>query len=101
MADTDVVRGEEAALKKAQWRKLSESIQRDWHRTGYQPHAHLQTMTHEGDTVLLQRMAQQERTRRPDGRMPEGVSWYMAWRDLTELWDHYAAQTFRQRAKAG
>lgn len=98
MADTDVIRGEEAALKKAQWRKLSEGIVRDWHRTDYYPRKHLDHVQHQGDAVILQHMARREHERTPSGRMPEGAAWWLAYRDMVELWDNYASQTFRQRA---
>ncbi|HTI81763.1 MAG TPA: hypothetical protein VL614_15045 [Acetobacteraceae bacterium] len=81
MADTDVIKGEEAKLRNAQWDKLTKAILQEWTREGYDQYAHLDGLTGCGDMIVITNFWLLERHR----PKPMTLASMLAMMDMTEI----------------
>lgn len=93
MADTDVIKGEEARLRASRWEKLSRSILQQWEREGYDQFAHMEGLTVEGDGLVITNFWLHERNQ----PKPMGLASMLAMMDISEIGQ---IVRIRQRAPA-
>jgi|SRR5579859_2339442 len=108
MSDADVVKGEEARLRRERQSKLAKCIWRQWTAEGYNQHAHMHAVQHEGDAAILRNWCASEShpqrvaiVRGKEILVPKDVelTHWMAHRDMAELWSDYTSKTFSGRVR--
>ena len=85
MADRDIGRAEEQKAKQSAWLKVARKIREEWRRTGYDPVAHLRSISASGDPDVLYRFMQDAHNHHYSLGRPLTLGMWLGHEDMREV----------------